>query len=253
MRPGQVEVETAFKYQHTQVVSPIVNTSFRQFQLPMATRIGLFSRAEGFVSIPATYARREIGFAESVAFDDVAGIGDASAGLNYELARETARWPDIIVSVGLETPTGSRPNEQGLSLGAGHWNPTAGFQFIKTIDPVALFGGFNYAHSFEARYFLGDAVHNVEPGGTAGYNFGFGFAVNENVSLSAQVLGSYQSDMKADGKKVFASSREPVLLRSALTYRYSKGTYIEPSIAIGLDYGTPDFVLGISLTHRFKE
>jgi hypothetical protein len=98
---------------------------------------------------------------------------------------------------------------------------------------------------------MNDDVHTVKPGEMAGYNFGFGFAVNESISLSAQILGSYQSASKADGAKVFGSSSEPVSLRSALTYRYSKGTYIEPSVVIGLDDDTPDFAFGISLTHRF--
>jgi hypothetical protein len=251
LRPGQVEVEAALSYQHTQAVSTILNARFRQFQLPVATRVGLFHRAEGFISIPVAYARRDFGFADSVISNKEAGIGDASAGLNYELARETARGPDIIASVALGTTTGSKPNEAGLSLGTGHWTATVGFQFIKTVDPVALFGGINYGHQFEASYFLNDAVHNIDPGETASYNFGFGFAVNENISLSAQVIGSYQSDTKADGKKIFASSREPASLRSALTYRYSKGTYIEPSVVIGLDNDAADFALGISLTHRF--
>jgi hypothetical protein len=251
LRPRQVETEAAFNYQHTQAVSAIVNARYRQFQLPLAFRVGLFNRAEGYVTIPVTYARRELGFADSVVSHKKAGIGDATAGLNYELAQETATRPDIIASVALGTPTGSKPNEQGLSLGTGHWTATVGFQFIKIVDPIALFGGLNYAHQFKARYFLEDAVHNVDPGEIAGYNFGFGFAVNENVSLSAQVIGSYQSDTKADGRKIFASSSEPASLRSALTYRYSKGTYIEPSVTIGLDEDTPDFALGLSLTHRF--
>jgi len=251
LNPGQFEIEAALDYLHTQAFSAILNARFRQFQLPLTARLGLFQRAEGSISIPVAYAKREIGFADSVVSNQEAGIGDVRAGLNYELASETARRPDIITSFVLEGPSGSKPNEQGLSLGSGHWAMTFGAQFIKTVDPVALFGGISYGHQFAASYFLGDAVHNVDPGEIAGYNFGFGFAVNENVSLSAQVIGSYQSDAKADGVKVFASSREPVTLRSALTYRYSKGTFIEPSIVIGLDDDTQDFALGISLTHRF--
>jgi len=251
LSPGQFEVEAAFNYQHTQIVSTILNAKFRQLQLPLAIRSGLFSRSEGFLTIPATYLRREFGFADTAISHKEVGFGDVAAGLNYELAQETATRPDIIVSIGSGATTGNKPNERGLSLGTGHWAATAGLQFIKTVDPVALFGGFNYTHQFAGRYFLGDAVHNVDPGEIASYNFGFGFAVNQNVSLSAQVIASYQSDTKADGKKIFGSSREPASVRSALTYRYSRATYIEPSVTIGLDQDTPDFALGLSLTHRF--
>jgi hypothetical protein len=251
LRPGQVEVETGMNYQHTQSVSSIFNARFRHFQIPLAARVGLSSRAEAFVTIPAAYARRDLGFADSVVSSDESGFGDLFAGFNYELRRESAGGPDIIASVGAGMPTGSKPDEEGLSLGTAHWTAIAGVQFIKIADPVALFAGVRYEHQFPARYFLGDAVREVDPGATGGYNFGFGFAVNEYVSLSAQVTGSYQGDLKADGGRVFATSREPVSLRTALTYQYSRGTYIEPSVAIGLNDDTPDFALGVSLTHRF--
>jgi len=251
LHPRQVEVEGAFDYQHTQALSTILTAKYRQFQIPLSVRMGLFNGGEGFITVPATYARQELGFVDTIISHKEIGIGDVTAGLNYELARETATRPDIVASVGLGIPTGSKPNEAGLSLGSGHWTATAGVQFIKIVDPVALFGGLSYAHRFQARYFLNDAVHKVDPGEIAGYNFGFGFAVNENISLSAQVTGSYQSDAKADGVKIFASSTEPASLRSALTYRYSRGTYVEPSVTIGLDDDTPDFALGLSLTHRF--
>jgi hypothetical protein len=251
LNPRQVEVEGAVDYQHTQAFATILNAKYRQFQIPLSVRAGLFNRGEGYITVPAAYARRDLAFADSVISHKELGIGDATAGLNYELAPETASRPDIIASVALGFPTGSKPNEQGLSLGTGHWMATVGLQFIKIADPVALFGGFSYGHQFQARYFLDDAVHKVDPGEIAGYNFGFGFAVNENISLSAQVAGSYQSDTKADGKKILGSSKEPASLRSALTYRYSRGTYVEPSVTIGLDQDTPDFALGFSLTHRF--
>jgi hypothetical protein len=251
LRPGQVEVETGMNYEHTQSLSSIFNARFRHFQLPLAARVGLFDRGEAFVTIPAAYARRDLGFADSVVSSNEGGFGDLVAGLNYELRRESAGGPDIIASVSVSMPTGSKPDEEGLSLGTAHWTATTGVQFIRMADPVALFGGVRYEHQFPARYFLGDAEHDIDPGGTGGYNFGFGFAVNEYVSLSAQVAGSYQGDVRADGERVFATSREPVTLRTALTYQYSRGTYIEPSVTIGLNDDTPDFALGASLTHRF--
>jgi hypothetical protein len=251
LRPGQVEVEAAFSYSHTQSISSILNARFRQFQIPLSTRVGLFNRVEGYVTVPAAYAHRELAFSDNAVSNKKLGVGDATAGFNYEMARETARRPDIITSFAFGASTGSKPNEQGLSLGSGHWAGTAGLQFIKTVDPVAIFWGISYAHQFGARYFLNDAVHAIRPGEIAGYNFGFGFAVNENTSLSTQLSGSYESAARADGSSVFGSSREPVTVRSALTYRYSRGTYIEPSVAIGLNSDSPNFILGIFLTHRF--
>lgn len=251
LRPGQIEVEAAPSYLRDQSVSPFLNAKLRQFRTPVSARIGLFPRGEGYITVPVAYIHRELAFAESAVVHRESGLGDAAAGLNLEIAGETARRPDIIASVSVSAPSGSKPDEEGLSLGSGHWEAAFGVQLIKTVDPVALFGGISYTHLFDARYYLNDGVHSVDPGVAAGYNFGFGFAVNENISLSAQVAGSYQAAVRADGAKVFGSSREPLSLRTALTYRYSRKTYVEPSLTIGLDDDTPDFILGISLTHRF--
>ncbi|MDM7997712.1 MAG: transporter [Acidobacteriota bacterium] len=251
LRPGQVEIEAGPEYTRNQVSSPILNAKLRQFRMPLSARIGLFNRAEMYMTVPAVYARQEFAFAESAVANGEFGLGDVSAGLNLEIARETARWPDVIGFVALSAPTGSKPKETALSLGSGHWELGFGAQFIRTVDPVALFAGVYYAHAFPARYFVNDAVQSVDPGETAGYNFGFGFAVNEDISLSAQITGSYQSNARASGKDIFGSSREPVSLRSALTYRCSPKIYLEPSVTIGLDDETADFALGISLTRRF--
>jgi hypothetical protein len=251
LRPGQLEVEASINYLNNQAVSPILNARFRQLHIPLSARIGLFNRAEGYLTVPVVYAHRTMSFADSGISHQESGIGDISAGLNYEIMRETAKWPDIIASARVGIPTGSKPNELGLSLGSGHWASSFGVQFIKTADPVALFWGINYTRQFEARYFFNDDYHSVNPGEMVGYNFGFGFAANENVSLSAQIAGYYQSGAEADGVKAFGSSSEPASFRSALTYRYSRRTYIEPSVVIGLDDDAADFAIGVSLTHRF--
>ena len=250
LSPGEVEVEAAFTYSHTQSVSSILNARFRQFQVPLSARVGLFDRAEGFISIPVAHLRQDLGFADSVSSRHESGIGDIVAGLSYELMQETAGGPDVVASLAFIAPTGSQPDEAGLSLGAGHRAIHAGVQFIKTVDPVALFAGASYRHELNARYFLGDAVHDIDPGGASGYNFGFGFAVNDNVSLSMQFLGSYQPDVKADDQQLFASSREPASLRYALTLRHSPSTYVEPSVAVGLNDDAPNFSIGMSFSHR---
>ena len=109
---AQLEAEAAFSYQHTQVVSTLVNARFRQFEIPLAIRVGLFDRGEGFLTVPAAYLRRDLGFAGSGDSNSEAGFGDVAVGLNYELAQETARGPDIIASISVGEPTGSKPNEQ---------------------------------------------------------------------------------------------------------------------------------------------
>jgi hypothetical protein len=251
LRPRQVELEGGFSYLGNQSVSSVANFKFHQFQIPLTLRIGILDRIEGFVALPFAYAQQELSFADSSTSKDKTGIGDATAGLNFEIFRESARWPEILTVVRVKAPTGDLPQAVGLSLGAGHWAGAVGLQFIKTADPVVLFWGFQYTHEFAARHFFNDATYNIQPGETIGYNFGLGFAVNENVSLSGQVSGSYQWETQADGRTIPGSSSEPVSLRSALTYRLSKRAFIEPSITIGLNNDTPNFIIGLSATRRF--
>jgi hypothetical protein len=251
LRPRQMEFEAGLSYLGNQSVSSVANFKFRQFQLPLTLRFGLLERIEGFVAMPIAYAQQELSFADSSTKKDKFGIGDATAGLNFNIYRESARWPEIIAAFRVKAPTGDQPQEGGLSLGSGHWAGTVGLQFIRTADPVVLFWGFQYTHEFAARHFYNDGTHDVQPGETIGYNFGFGFAVNENVSLSAQVSGSYQWETQSDGTTVSGSSTEPVSLRAALTYRISKRSFIEPSVTFGFNNDTPNFVIGLSATRRF--
>ncbi|MBI4766037.1 MAG: transporter [Deltaproteobacteria bacterium] len=251
LRPRQAEIEGGITYLGSQSVSTVANARIRQLQLPLTLRLGLLDRIEGFVALPIAYAQQELSFADSSTQKDKSVIGDVTAGLNFDIYQESARWPEIITTFRLRAPTGGSPQAEGLSLGSGHWAGTVGLQFIKTADPVVLFWGFQYSHEFAARHFYNDGDHDVQPGEGFGYNFGFGFAVNENVSLSAQVSGTYQSETQSDGKKISGSSSEPVSLRSALTYRLSKRGFIEPSLAIGLNDDTPNFIISLSATRRF--
>jgi hypothetical protein len=251
LRPHQLEFETGLNYLGYQLVSSVANTRLRQFQLPLTFRFGLSDRIEGFVALPLAYAQQEVSFSGSSTYNDKFGIGDTTAGLNFDIYRERAAWPEIITTLRLIAPTGDQPSAGGLSLGSGHWAGTAGVQFIKTSDPVVLFWGFQYTHQFAARHFYNDGDHNVQPGETIGYNFGLGFAVNENVSLSSQVSGSYQWETQSDGTTVSGSSTEPVSLRAALTYRISKRSFIEPSVTFSFNNDAPNFVIGLSATRRF--
>lgn len=251
LKPGVKELEVGLDYLSNQVSATVYNARFRQLQVPLGFRIGIIEGLEGSVSIPFTYAKQEFSFADDSVIQDTTGIGDTVLGLNYEILRETARWPDITTLLRIRAPTGAMPSEEGLSTGSGHWAGSFGFQFMKTTDPIVLFWGIRYTHDFPATYFFNDGIYEVQPGDTIDYNFGFGFAVNDNVSLSAQVLGGYQWETELDGQRLSGSSGEPVSLRSALTYRLSRQTYIEPSLRMGLNNEAPDFVIDLTATYRF--
>ena len=154
LRPRQVEFEAGLTYLGNQSVSSVANFKFRQFQLPLTLRFGLLDRIEGFLAMPIAYAQQELSFADSSTKKDKFGVGDATGGLNFEIFRENARWPEIITTLRIMAPTGDQPQEGGLSLGSGHWAGTVGLQFIKTTDPIVLFWGFQYTHAIRGAALL---------------------------------------------------------------------------------------------------
>ncbi len=251
LRPGQVEMETGLNYTGTQSVSAVLNVKLRQFQLPIAVRFGLLDRLESFLSWAYVFNRQSFSFAESATTKSKNGFGDTALGINYEIFQEQAGWPEVITQIRVKAPTGEPPQPDGLSLGSGHWSASLGLQCIKTLDPVVLFWGLQYTHEFSARHYFNDGFYDVQPGKIVGYNLGLGFAVNEKVSLGAQVQGSYQWDTKLDGRTIPGSASEPVSFRSALTYRWSKKAFFESSVSMGLNEDAPDFSLGFTATRRF--
>ena len=75
--------------------------------------------------------------------------------------------------------------------------------------------------------------------------------MNHRVSLSTRAADEYQWETRAEGRKMSGSSSEPTSLRTAITYRYSRRTFIEPSLTVGLNDNAPDFLIGISMSRRF--
>ena len=113
---------------------------------------------------------------------------------------------------------------------------------MKSFDPVVLFGGVGYRHEFGDDFF----GVSVQPGETATYSFGMGMAVNDDISLSAQVLGSVQTTTSVNGVTVPDSNNEPVLLQLALIRRTSLHSRVQPFVAFGLNADAADFTLGIN-------
>jgi hypothetical protein len=251
LRRGEVEVEADFDYQRTQFNSTIANSQRRMLSLIPSLRVGLSDRAEAFIVAPVSYSQLELAFGGSTNSNDTFGFGDVSAGIKYVLVDETNHRPSVIFSTNLSAPTGGAPNETGVFTGSGHWTLKNGLVFIKTYDPISLFCVIDYTHSFKSRHFYNDDIHDVQPGEAVGYNFGFGFAINGNIAISSQLTGIYATNDQIDGNAIGGSSREPISLRLALTDRWSKNTYIEPSVTFGLNRDASDVRLMLALVHRF--
>ncbi|MBN1558110.1 MAG: transporter [Lentisphaerae bacterium] len=255
LEPGEIELETGLSYTRSRRLGTAgAGPLNRRLTLPLNFRFGISDSCEGFVSVPASYAYREFSAGEDAAVEssDTVDLGDVQAGLSYVARRETLRVPEIVATLLVRAPTGTDPYGDGgeaAPTGSGHWGVQAGLQLISTTDPVVLYGGLLLQHEFEARG-LGQ---DIQPGNTFGYNVGLGFAVNDDVSLSAQVQGLFQTELELDGETVDGSSLEPYTLRLGVTRRWERNRFIEPSVTFGLNDDAPDVVFGLAYIHQLRD
>jgi hypothetical protein len=253
LRPGQFELDTSVQYTRTQNQGdPTAQITSRQITFIPTMRAGLLSGLEGFIDLPFGWSQREINLRVPnlrTLDQDNFGLADMSFGLKYLLVSESDRWPDLIASLTATAPTGEAQNPLSIfpvRLGGGRWLVGGGLNFVRSYDPAVLFGGIAYTSAFDGTV----SGLTVSGGDTFSYSLGLGFALNDQLTVSGQFTGAYSDRIKLQGTTLNVE-REPLALRSALTYRFATGEYIEPSITYALNRDAPDAILGLSFIRKF--
>ena len=268
LKPGDIQLEVSANYGREEQANAILantivaQSRIRTFLFPFIARMGLFPRTEGYLTVPFQYQERGLTVAAnqfgSIQEDQSSlfSIGDVLGGVKYAFLRENS-WPEIIGNVDFRAPTGRvwNPLLPSASVtGSGQWTLGAGLSLIKSFDPVILFGGFRYEYNLRAQH--ADLIFG--PWSALNYNLGFGFAVNDCVTLVGQFMGSYQGERTYGGRDArgidldgtVIPDREIATLRGAFTYKLGLNKYIEPSITFGLTDVSPDLVIGLSYNQR---
>jgi hypothetical protein len=256
--PGKFEVEANLSYwrQDTANLDTLLGNNLRRLhrrlaQMQLSLRYSPATRWEVFAAIPYIYGEQELVQLDGRSFSrQRAGFGDLSFGVKWQAVRESAQWPDVVLSLTATAPTGRNPYRADVAdfgWGNGHWGLGLGVQLVRTYDPVVVFGGVEYTY-----YFPTDALGgNIEPGGRIAYNLGFGFALNDSLSLSTQFAGAVQTGGDSEVSGLRMESSESLVLRMAMTARLSPESYLEPAISWGLSEESPDYQLSLSYAQRF--
>jgi hypothetical protein len=261
LKPGQHQFDFGISYliEDQQVpvwfeeLNDVANLRIRQrlLMVPFEIRYGLTPKIQLFTSFPVGWSNTEIAVAGVDDYDNVGGIGDVSAGFSTLLRRGYRHQPDVVGTFAFTAPTGNA----GISLllldptsvlGDGFWALSADVLWIHSYDPVIVFYGlgarFRFSHTFL------DTV-DVDPGAQYSYRFGVGFAVNDRMTLSTAIMGSYIAADHINGVRIAGGELEPLRLRFAWTIGRPCNRVVEPFAEIGMTRDAPDARVGVVWTY----
>jgi hypothetical protein len=264
LKPGQWQFDLGFSYltffhDYTNLalagnsIVPVDSRLTRRLLLTQFdARYGLNDCWQAFVDVPFGWSNTEYSYAGSDDFINAGGIGDVNAGVNWLVHKSCGQScdPDIIATFGVTAPTANVNPLQGIieppntALGQGFWFGYWNVTFIHTIDPLILFYGFGSRHGLPREY----EGYDIAPGAQYLYRAGVGFAVNERVTLSGALTGSYITDPYLNNVRVPGLAMEPVTLRLAATIAGRCQRLIEPFVEFGLTPDAPNAHVGVTFT-----
>ena len=204
-------------------------------------------------------------------------LGDVQVGDFYQISRETARTPSIVLSEHVSIPTG-RP-AYGIKLltdasnsnlmypgafptGSGVFGLQVGASFVKTTDPAIWFGGVNYylntrRHFNDLSATPGQVTPGIaQPGNSFEYSLGTAFALNEAASLSFSFTDTISNaiQLQPDGSpisSVIGSNTNAAVLGVGTGFALSPNQSVITQLGIGLTQDAPNFQLSIRFPRRF--
>ncbi len=203
-------------------------------------------------------------YSQSESFSGLSNaLGDISIGARFQPFPLTREFPALTATGTLRLPTGRSPfktiDGQGLATGAGYTQVSLGLNASKVVDPVALFGSFNFTLGAPAKHLYqkrGDKILvEMRPGAGIGFGVGFAYALSYNISttMSFQEAISARSKLSlidaqgAPQPGARTSMQSSAMLNLGLGVRMSPLTTVNFNVGIGLTNDSPDFTFGLNM------
>jgi len=194
---------------------------------------------------------------------DVTGIGDMYLGINWQPFKKK-RWGFTnTVSSSMTFPTGRSPYKINpnteISTGSGVYSISAGINMSKPIDPIVVYGGVSYAHSFDFNVQdldlnVGSLVlQEVEPGDSIGLRMGFAYALSYRSSINLGFSYTYQLSTTYyynGGRVAETPSDTSASISIGTGWKISPKTTVSMSLGIGL-VGDDNFSLTFGIPFSF--
>jgi hypothetical protein len=115
---------------------------------------------------------------------------------------------------------------------------------VKTIDPVVLFGSLGYTATLENG--------GRDPGDQVDYSLGMGFSLNDRISWSMSLAGTFIMRDEVDGETVPGSKSDIDTLQFGVTIQLARHLFVEPQVGFGLTEDATDFFVGVNIPYRFE-
>ena len=204
-------------------------------------------------------------------------IGDVSFGFDWRLLREHENVPDIVASLKVTAPTGTSPFgiastqpdasnsnlqvPQRLPTGNGVWSVNPSVSFLKSNDPVVLFGSVGYLYNVARNVGVIDPA-TLDSNGRVklgdGFQLGGGFALvlNDRASVSTSVSGLFARSTKVQlpgqgWQTVTGSASTNVSLGFGVNYALSDHLTLSAALQAGLTPDAPNYALSVRFPYTF--
>lgn len=208
--------------------------------------------------------------------DSINRQGDVQARVRWQPWPTRPTQTNLTFISTLIAPTGKSPYKvdyDELSTGQGFYSLSAGVNLSKVIDPVAVFGGISYTHSFDTNNLSQDQVVNcsdgnggvttcsasldkVKPGDSGTLDLGLTVALSYDVSLIFQYqqtfISKYNYYLKDIGgtdtsAKFSSRTANPAILLIGTAWRLSPENVMNVSVGIGQTDDAPDVLLSVQI------
>lgn len=230
-KKGELFLDIIPTYSQDESIVPWSITKFASYGFGLNFRLGLTNRLEAALKLPYSSSFKSV-YTSKWDSSSCSGLSDPSLSFRYELQTESFEKPSVYLSL-----TGTLPLSYNL-----------GWSFLKSIDPVVVYGGLDYQ--------LNLGRDSYKPGDQIIYNGGLSFALNQQISLSLGLAGAYVTcdrNVVNGVDQPVSSAYNRVGLNLGPTFVISPDLTINPNIFYGLTKEETDFVFSFSLTRRLKE
>ena len=188
------------------------------------------------------------------------GVGDVEFGAHYQINDGREGWTVFVGNLSVKTPTGEGPfevdrDDQGfedeLPTGSGFWTIEPSITAIVPADPAVIFGNIGYSWNLTRdvdetlQQPAGSdpiQIGEVDAGDSVNVNFGTGFALNRDFSLSLgyEHIYVFPTETEIDGSTVESNSVHIASFLVGGNYSLTPSTSLDLRVGIGLTEEAPD-------------